>query len=197
MTPEDKFVEPAESYVCVRGTTRLAEGSLAKVAAATWALAQADPTQTTLTFSRHTGRVVDLDLHGGAADIVARYPSDPESSPKRGRPKLGVTAREVTLLPRHWDWLAQQPGGASITLRRLVEAARKQDGGQTSSREKISAAYNFMSAMAGDLPSFEEASRALFAKDFHKLESCMAKWPADITAEVKLYLSELGPNARE
>ena len=180
--------ESAETFVCFAGTKRLAEGTIADVAMAAWAIAQSNPTQTTLTFSRKTGRVVDLDLRGSAAEVSARYTAEPEPSPKRGRPRLGVTAREITLLPRHWDWLAGQPGGASVTLRRLVETARKNADGHASTREKIEPAYKFMSAMAGDLPSFEEASRALFAKDFAKLESLTTGWPPDINNEVRMLL---------
>ena len=91
-----------------------------------------------------------------------------------------MVAREVTLLPRHWEWLARQPGGASITLRRLVEAARKGDTGAADARARTEAAYRFMAAMAGDLPGFEEAARALFAGDRARLEIHMSQWPPDI-----------------
>lgn len=193
MKPNAINSDSEESFVCFSAARRLAEGTIANVAMAAWALVQSDPTQTTLTFSRKTGRVVDLDLRGSATDVTARYAAEPEASPKRGRPKLGVTAREVTLLPRHWDWLAGQPGGASVTLRRLVDAARKEGTAQGSTREKIEVAYKFMSAMAGDLPSFEEASRALFAKDFAKLDAITALWPPDIASELSHYLEGISP----
>ena len=80
-------------------------------------------------------------------------------------PKLGVVAREVTLLPRHWQWLGSQPGGASVAIRKLVEAARRANQEVDQRRQTQEAAYHFMSAMAGNLPNFEEASRALFAND--------------------------------
>jgi hypothetical protein len=86
----------------------------------------------------------------------------------------------VTLLPRHWEWLNAQPGGASVALRRLVDAARRSHGETDRGRAAREAAYHFMAAMAGDLPHFEEASRALFAHDRHKLESLIAAWPGDI-----------------
>lgn len=104
-----------------------------------------------------------------------------EGGPRgRGRPKLGVVAREVTLLPRHWDWLAAQPGGASQMLRRLVDEARRGDGGQLRKREAQEATYRFMSAMAGDLPGFEEAVRSLFAGDAAGFEAHMTTWPQDV-----------------
>jgi hypothetical protein len=96
----------------------------------------------------------------------------------RGRPRLGVVAREVTLLPRHWEWLNAQPGGASVALRKLVEAGMRDRGAQE--RAMREAAYRFMSALAGDMPGFEEATRALFAGDAPGMAERMAPWPADI-----------------
>ena len=109
----------------------------------------------------------------------------------RGRPKLGVVAREVTLLPRHWDWLAAQPGGASVALRKLVDEARRASGDKDRSAQARDAAYHFMSAMAGNLPQFEEASRALFADDRRRFTGLIADWPADIRDHiVKLAYSD-------
>ncbi|HTM70342.1 MAG TPA: DUF2239 family protein, partial [Luteimonas sp.] len=98
----------------------------------------------------------------------------------RGRPKLGVVAREVTLLPRHWTWLNAQPGGASVALRKLVEAARRGNGDGDRRRAGQEAVYRFMHAIAGDQPGFEAAARALFAGDLGKLEDAIADWPHDI-----------------
>ena len=137
-------------------------------------------------FSDATGRAIDLDLRGSDDEIVARLPPAPtlgEAAPARarGRPKLGVVAREVTLLPRHWEWLTTQPGGASVTLRKLVETARRANGDKDRGRAAHGdAAYHFMSAMAGDLPGFEEASRALFADERRRFSSLIAAWPHDI-----------------
>lgn len=169
------------------GFEELATGDLSSVALAVKGAMARDKTAAILTFDDATGRVIDLDLRGSQAEIAARYDADTEASASddaappargRGRPKLGVVAREVTLLPRHWDWLAAQPGGASVTLRRLVEHARRD--GQDRSRPARDAAYRFMSAMGGDLPGFEEASRALFAGDREKLEREAANWPEAI-----------------
>lgn len=149
-----------------------------------------------LTFDDATGRIVDLDLRGSKADIIARLTQVPEpresarkpraavsssAEPRgRGRPKLGVIAREITLLPRHWDWLATQPGGASVALRKLVEEARRDGGGREKLRKAQEAANRFMTAMAGDLPGFEEATRALFANDRMRFERQISDWPEDI-----------------
>ncbi len=164
------------------GDTHLATGPLAEVALAVKARLDADPTAQPLVFDDATGAVVDLDLRGDAAAIIARLaPAEPPRG--RGRPKLGVVPREVTLLPRHWDWLARQPGGASVTLRRLVDAARRD--GAADPRAAREAAYRFMSAMAGDRTGFEEAARALFAGDRPGFTTHAASWPADIRAHVE------------
>jgi hypothetical protein len=164
------------------GTDRLAHGSLIEVALAVKAALARDPAASILTFDDATGRVVDLDLRGSEADLVARLAPPPEDQPvrNRGRPKLGVVAREVTLLPRHWEWLAGQPGGASHALRRLVEEARRRDGGQNELRLAQETAYRFLSALAGNLPGFEEATRALFANDAARFAQHSALWPVDI-----------------
>lgn len=104
-----------------------------------------------------------------------------DTAPRRaGRPRLGVVGREVTLLPRHWEWLAAQPGGASVALRKLVESARKSSKNNDMSRERTEAAYRFMRSLAGNLPDFEEASRALFAGDHAGFARLVESWPADV-----------------
>lgn len=172
------------------GAARIAAGTLAEVAVAAARALAHDPAASVLTFDRDTGRVIDLDLRGTDAEIAARHAPPEPPRAGRGRPKLGVVAREVTLLPRHWDWLAGQPGGASIALRKLVEAASRADAkvDGAAARARVEAAYRFMSAMAGDRPGFEEASRALFAGDRARLAGLMAAWPADIAGEVERFL---------
>ena len=142
---------------------------------------------TILTFDDDTGKVVDLDIHGTAEEIAARHRAREEghAARSRGRPKLGVVAREVTLLPRHWEWLATQRGGASVTLRRLIDEARKAESGQSAVRAARDAAYRFMSAIGGDLPGFEEAARALYAGDTGRLEQELAAWPEDLRTHVR------------
>ena len=169
------------SATAFAGPRMIAAGALADVALAVKAALEELPYEALLVFDDATGTVIDLDLRGDARDIAARLaePAPPKVA-GRGRPKLGVVAREVTLLPRHWDWLAAQPGGASQALRRLIDRARADDGGQTDRKARQEAAYRFMSAMAGDRPGFEEASRALFANDVPRFVACMAEWPADI-----------------
>jgi hypothetical protein len=146
-----------------------------------------------LAFDDATGAAIDFDLRGSDEEIVARLVEPDGSEPRgRGRPKLGVVAREVTLLPRHWEWLAAQPGGASVALRLLVDGARRTDGGATRARQSLAAAYRFLQAIAGDFPGFEEASRALFVGDSERFTLCVADWPADIVAHARRLLAVSG-----
>lgn len=166
------------TFIAFASSVKIAEGALAIVAAAARRMLDSDPNTHLLVFNADTAGVVDLDLRGAESDVMVRYAAP---APRRGRPKLGVIAREVTLLPRHWEWLARQPGGASITLRRLVEAARKD--ASSASRAQAEAAYRFIVAMAGNLPGFEEATRALFAGDLVQFDERMLGWPSDIRAQ--------------
>jgi len=175
--------DPGAGYVGFVGVSRFVAGALVDVAAAARRVLDRDPCAAVLIFDRQTAEVVDLDLRGTERDVVARLAPPSTGPARRGRPKLGVVAREVTLLPRHWDWLARQPGGASVTLRRLVEIARKADVETGDARARTAAAYRFMAAMAGDLPGFEAAARALFAGDRARLETHMYRWPSDIREE--------------
>ena len=173
------------TYTAFDGHRRLAGGDLLHVTLAV----KASPglaAGTVLTFDDDTGNVVDLDLHGSVEDITARHRAREEglAARGRGRPKLGVIAREVTLLPRHWDWLAAQRGGASVTLRRLVDEARKTEAPHSAVQAARDAAYRFMSAIAGDLPGFEEAARALYAGDAQRLNDRMAGWPEDLRVQI-------------
>jgi hypothetical protein len=143
--------------------------------------AATDAGESVLAFDAATGRVVDLDLRGDAAAVLARLTPAPEEEKRGpGRPKLGVTAREVTLLPRHWDWLAGQPGGASVALRKLVEGALREAEGPDRARRAKEATYRFMTAIAGDLPGYEEATRMLFAGDWTAFDAAVEGWPEGV-----------------
>ncbi len=169
------------------GTSCIASGDLAAVALATKAAIDRGVVTPILIFDDLTGEFIDIDVRGTAADVARRVEARTEGALRAevesrgpGRPKLGVVAREVTLLPRHWEWLATQPGGASITLRRLVEHARRASGGKDKMRRSQSAAYRFMSAVAGDEPGFEEATRALFAGNLERFNALVEGWPRDV-----------------
>lgn len=179
------------TYTAFGGLSRIGSGGIEDVALSARAWVAAGIDRPVLVFEDRSGEPIDLDLRGEAAEVLARLASHPilapEAEPPRagpGRPRLGVVSREVSLLPRHWAWLAQQPRSASATLRSLVEARMKAGADGDRAREAQAAAYRFMSAMAGDLPGFEEASRALFAGDAEQLDRMMAQWPEDIRAHV-------------
>lgn len=160
------------SVTAFSGTERIARGTRTEVARAVAAIL-ADPTRPmALVFDDATGGIVDLPPPG--QDIP------PPRGP--GRPKLGVTAREVTLLPHHWTWLQRQPGGASVALRRIVDAAINTPTPETRQRAARERTYRFLSSIAGDLPGFEEATRRLFAGDEAGFCTAIAEWPPDVTA---------------
>lgn len=176
-------------YVAFEGERRIADGPKLDVAVAAQARLAEAPDASLLIFDPE-GRQVDFDLRGGPWDIALRL-GEGEAAPRgRGRPKLGVTAREVTLLPRHWEWLAAQPGGASVVLRKLVEAARRESEGPDRRRAARDAAYRFASVMAGDRPGFEDMSRALFAGDAEGFAVRVADWPADIADHLRTLAGE-------
>jgi uncharacterized protein len=163
-------------FTAFSGDRMIGRGDLRAVVA----VAHAHREMPLLVFEDATGRLVDLDLRGSLEDSVARLPPDLAPKPARGRPKLGVTAREVTLLPRHWEWLAGQPGGASAALRRLVDQARRGAGGADEVRKAQETTYRVMTTLAGDFPNYEEAVRALFANDRARFHDLISAWPADV-----------------
>jgi len=195
----------AAQFVAFVGTRRVGLGPLPEVALAVRDVIDRGEQHPVLIFDDATGHVVDVDLRGTREEIVSRLEAareiggadespngsrdaSPDASPYRdipvargrGRPKLGVVAREVTLLPRHWDWLASQPGGASAAVRRLVDAARQMNAGADRTRQARETAYRFMSAMAGNAADFEEATRALFAGDMARFTEMTERWPSDV-----------------
>jgi hypothetical protein len=200
-------------FVAFEGHRRLAAGPLAQVALA---VKRAEPTATVpiAIYSDATGGPIDLDLRGSDEEIVARLPrssdavetasaiEDAKEPRGRGRPRLGVVAREVTLLPRHWDWLGTQPGGASVALRKLIDETRRSSGDKDRRRAARDAAYHFMSATAGDLANFEEATRALYADERRRFSGLIAAWPDDVRDHIvklasRAFSSELETGSRE
>ena len=196
-------------FIAFEGSRCLVRGGLDAVALQVKVATEARPLARFLVFNACTSQVLDLDLCGSPQEVLARlalsqlgaesvvekldgmppHKGTPGVDPKEdaglaksgpGRPKLGVVAREVTLLPRHWAWLSSQPGGASVALRKLVEQARKDSQSKDQRRLAQEATYRFMSAMAGCLEDFEEAARALFAGDRLRFERLTAAWPQDI-----------------
>ena len=181
--------------IAFNGMQRIAIGTLAEAATEIKRVVDSGRHRSILLFDARTSELIDVDTRGSVEDVVRRYAStsvaaapsedvSPDAAaggPRaRGRPKLGVVAREVTLLPRHWEWLGTQPGGASVALRKLVEEARRAYAGRDIARKSREAAYRFMSAIASGLETFEEATRALFAGDRPRFDALLAGWPADV-----------------
>jgi hypothetical protein len=181
---------PDAAYIAFDGDRCIGSGDLREIARSARQALGRHPQASILIFNGHTSALVDVDFRGSVDDVLARIPPlDPPAAEENtaiaaprgpGRPKLGVVAREITLLPRHWDWLAQQKGGASVAIRRLVDEARR--SGDDGSRVRLAqeAAYRFMSTMAGNRPHYEEAIRALFANDSIRFEKLIAEWPPDV-----------------
>ncbi|MCB4323494.1 DUF2239 family protein [Alcaligenes sp. 13f] len=179
------------TYTSFMGHRRIASGPMLTNVLAVKKVLESRVNDPVLIFDDVTGRFVDVNTQGTDEELAQRYaPVDApeveveqteEEAPRgRGRPKLGVVAREVTLLPRHWDWLATQPGGASVALRKLVEEARRASAVKDQRRQAQERAYNFMTAIGGDLPGFEEAMRALFADELERFKTLLAGWPEDV-----------------
>jgi uncharacterized protein len=178
------------------GTRKIASGDLRHVVAKTKVVVDRGPRAPILIFDDITSEPIEIDFRGTAKAVLNRL-ADGATAPEEtdplataaprgpGRPKLGVVAREVTLLPRHWDWLNSQPGGASVALRKLVEDARHVHAGRDRTRQAQEAAYRFLSSMAGNQPGFEEATRALFARDGVRFDALVKAWPSAIRTHAR------------
>lgn len=175
-------------YTAFLRKKRIAEGDAAQIAQALAKRDLADTGPGPLIFDDATGRTVDAEMFLRSDLVAPPRSTEPDNAPaetapappKRGRPRLGVVAREVTLLPRHWEWLSRQPGGASVALRKIVDAERRRDRVGESRRLARDAAFRFAQTMAGDEPGFEEATRALFAGDRTGFHDHTRAWPAEI-----------------
>ena len=184
----------SRSFTAFAADRQLGSGPIATLALKAKPIADASPATTLLFFDDDTGRQFDLNLRGSEAEVLARlaqqFPDDlpgEEAAPEqdapvstRGRPKLGVIAREVTLLPRHWEWLNRQPGSSSVALRKLVDEARHRHAERDAQQRARQACFGFMSALAGNQPHFEEACRALYVGERQRFQACIDAWPTDI-----------------
>lgn len=179
--------------IAFEGMRRIAVGPLADVARAVKVAELRGFAGALFIFDASTSQPIELDLRGSIADVLERLKQSDaaaqliaesalesdETSRGPGRPRLGVIGREVTLLPRHWEWLASQPGGASAALRRLVDQARVTFADRDRLRAAQESAYRFLSAMLSGNEDFDEAARAFFADDRERFRSITAAWPAD------------------
>jgi hypothetical protein len=189
----DETSESARLCTAFEGSRLIASGQLAYVAVKAKKVIDRGERGPVLIFDDRTSQPIEVDFRGNENDVLERLkaaagqcagetePDQQESTGRKpGRPRLGVVAREVTLLPRHWEWLNCQPGGASVALRKLVDEARRVNAGKDRVRQAREAAYRFLSAMAGNEPGFEEATRALFAGNAERFQETIAEWPVDV-----------------
>ena len=185
------YTQIAHEAIAFDGHRLVGKGEMREVARKVKLHVDRNADASVLVFDAGTSAIVELDLRGTLDDVLASVEtrlraaetgSSLQEGQHRGpgRPKLGVVGREVTLLPRHWEWLESQPGGASVTLRKLVDEARKGRSTRDRQREAQEAAYRFMNAMAGDLRGFEEALRALYAGQAARFAECISSWPVGI-----------------
>lgn len=183
-------------YTAFANSKYLASGNLDQVALKVKEFIDADPHATLLIFDDATSHTAEVDFRGTVDDVLKRLSKmagketsgteATEAAPRGpGRPKLGVVSREVTLLPRHWEWLNTQPGGASVALRKLVEEAKRTGKGKEQIKQSQESCFRFMSVMAGNRPHFEEAARALFANDRGRFSELIESWPIDIRDHAK------------
>lgn len=172
---------PTTKTPCIafEGFRLIASGDLAEVAMEAKKVVDRGERAPVLIFDNTTSELIELDFRGSPEEVRRSIGSGPTQR-SRGRPRLGVVAREVTLLPRHWDWLNDQPGGASVALRKLVDGAKRTNAGRDRVRQAQDAAYRFMVTMAGNQPGFEEAIRALYAGNRTRFDQVVENWPADI-----------------
>jgi hypothetical protein len=181
--------EEETTYTAFAGERLLAAGALRALLSRVKHALDRDPELAVLIFDDRSGKQVEFDFRGSEDEVLEREaPQKARSGP--GRPKLGVVSREISLLPRHWAWLEDQPQGASAALRRLVDEARKRDPGKEQARRMRDAAGRVMWSIAGDLPNFEEASRALYAHDQKRFDALIAGWPKDIRTHLSRLLRE-------
>ena len=180
--------------IAFAGSTCVACGTVADVARQAKKALDASSETTVLVFDAETSRPIEIDFRGSVDDVIARLgeaAAVTEPAPRSpGRPKLGVVAREVTLLPRHWEWLATQPGGASVTLRKLVESARKENSAADRQRASQDATYRFAVAMAGNETGFEESMRALYAVDRGSFDALTEAWPTDVRDHARMLATD-------
>jgi uncharacterized protein len=183
-------MDSEKTFTAYAGERIVGSGELVEMLRATKLHLERHPDAPVLIFHDQTGQQVEFDFRGTLEQVLER---ETPPAPGPGRPKLGVVSREVSLLPRHWEWLEQQPNGISAALRRLVDETSKRDPDAQRARRARDAASRVMSALAGNRPGFEEASRALFAGDHERLQTLTRRWPIDLRRHLARLLGLAAP----
>ncbi len=184
----------SQRYTSFAGHKHLATGDLKTLLTDTYAFIKQHGEEGILIIDNQSGRQLDFNFHGSLEDLLSTaLPPEPKKGP--GRPRLGVVNGEISLLPRHWEWLQRQPQSASGTIRRLIETAIKNTSPEEKVKETVDAAGKFLWIIGGNLPDFEEASRAIYAQKWHILDAVTAAWPEDIRNHLDLMLQEAGKSS--
>lgn len=168
----------SSTYSAFSGDTLVFGGELRPLLSHLKGLLDAEPRRELLIFEDDSGKQVEFDFRGSLDEVLAREAPPPRTGP--GRPKLGVISREISLLPRHWEWLERQPSGISAALRRLVEAEMKRDPERQRALQARAATGRVMTTLAGNRENFEEALRALYAGEGARFRQLVRGWPSDI-----------------
>ena len=203
----DETHSSVRKYTAFCGTSCISRGTIEAVVLAAKAIVDGGEKARMAIFDDLTAETIEIDFRGSPDDVLTRLDDHPmlrrasdagpgdvsERRPGPGRPRLGVVSRDVSLMPRHWEWLAKQEGGASGVLRRLVEDARKNGQQKDRLREAQTAVHRFMWDMAGNEPHFEDASRAFYARDYETLRELIRDWPSDIRAHLKRLVQRMLP----
>jgi uncharacterized protein len=182
-------MDAQENYTAFEGTTRLYRGTFQEVVLKVKERLGRAENSSVLIFSNNTGKTMDFNFQGNMKDTLKRLEKfvstqEPRPISGPGRPKLGVISREVSLLPRHWEWLASQPSGASATIRKLIEEAKKKSSTRNSVKHVQECVYRFMSVIVGDMKGYEEALRALYKADRKNFLLHIQDWPTDVRTHV-------------
>lgn len=186
-------MDKIETYTAFDNTSIIAHGSLRDVILKTKKILGKSENSSFLIFSDSTGKTIDFNFQGTEKEILKRLEIFVSNSDEKielarpGRPKLGVISREISLLPRHWEWLATQSSGASSSIRNLIEDAIKKSTSKVSLKQQQEKVYRVMTTLAGDLDGYEEAIRSLYKRDRESFIKFTKGWSKDLRS----YLEKL------
>lgn len=179
-------MKPNIDTICIAfsGDIKISSGPILKVAEATKKHLIKKPNSDIQIFDHDTGQFLEVDFRGSLSQVVERMKKsfiiETEKIRGPGRPKLGVVSKEITLLPKHWDWLNLQANGASGSIRKLIDEAMKRNVAKDELKRSQNSVYKFMTIMAGNYPLYEEALRAFYANDNAKFKYIITNWPKDV-----------------
>ena len=174
-------VATKDTFSAYGPTSCIGQGELTDVALAAHRFLRTHPDQSALILQDSTCQIIDLDLSGDEALLERKANHYPIRSQAPVPDSKDPITGEITLLPRHWQWLAEQGGNASATLRRLIDEARRdpKQKADNECRRRQQLTYRFCQALCGDFQGYEDALRALYAADKDSFKTHISTWPAD------------------